>query len=406
MPIFTFHPASGPRGRCIYFPLHGYEQTTNDRAASQHSVARPRTDCEVWLLGPPPTKTGWAERAMSGYRRLAAHGIGAGAAEILRVVVDGSQSRAPADAVGTVHRVFDRSFYIQFDAEHTAALDIPGPRLVVIGGPTFSGPLSLRVQPDAPRGFEPDQLSTGTPCRLRAATTTEGRGTVHVLATGDALEIEFEARLLEAQPTTSWPTVKLESIHPESHVWRYAAEAVAGLIESEATDGLGWLDHLQQVTESPSIPDEFVGLVQGCIEAVQSGWDGQPPESVHELLGRGPGATPSGDDILAGLFLMLVRTTTGAARRRVRHAGDELVELADNRTTSISTALLAQAMRGRAADPILEAREALLTPEMGLEDRRAALSDIRSIGHTSGLDTLVGMLVALLYIGPNLARSE
>lgn len=373
---------------------------------SQHWMPRGRPDCSLWNGRQRRIETRTADRAMSGYRRLETHGIGAGAAEILRAVLADAGGGHPSNVVGSVHRVFDTSVYIKFKSQYTQAIEMPGPRLVVIGGPTFSGPLSLRVQPDEPRGFDPNQISTGTRCRLRTATTGEGGGTSHVLAIGSALEIECKSDLLEPLPPTAWRPVELESIHPESDIWRNAAAAVARLTESEAMDGLGWLNHLGGATESPRIPEELERLVDACVQAVKSGWDTDPPDAGRDLLGRGPGATPSGDDILAGIFLMLLRTTTGEAHRHVRQAGDHLVKAAEHRTTSISTALLAQAARGRAADPILDAREALLTPQMDTEGRRAALSNIRNIGHTSGLDTLVGMLVALLYIGPNLPTSE
>lgn len=343
---------------------------------------------------------------MTRYRRLQTQGIGAGAADVLRAVLGRTKAEGPPKVVGSVHRVFDRSLYIEFTSEVSHAVQMPGPRLVLIGGPTFSGPLSLRLEADGPRGFDPNQVSTGTRCTLRTPTIAGGSGTTRVLTIGGSLEIEFETGLLDPRPAQSGPTVHLDSIHQESQIWRQAAETVANLIESETTDGLGWLEHLGTGTESPGTPEELEDVIEGCRQGVEPGWETQAPEAVRGLLGRGPGATPSGDDILAGVFLMLLRTTTATAHQRVRHAGETLVEVAAERTTSISTALLAQATRGRAADPILHAREALLTPQMAATDRRAALSNIRTIGHTSGVDTLVGMLLALLYIGPATSTSK
>lgn len=342
---------------------------------------------------------------MTGYRRLQAQGVGVGAAELLRAILDCTHNEDPPQTVGSVHRVFDRSLYIEFTAELTHAVKMPGPRLMLIGDTSFSGPLSLRVAADRPRGFDPKEISTGTRCTLRTLTTGEATGT-RVLTVGGVLEIEFETKLLEAMPVESAPTVPLQSIHPGSHIWRRAAAAVTDLIQSETVDGLGWIDYLEGVRESPETPAELDAVIEGCRIALDPGWEGYPPDAVRGLLGRGPGATPSGDDILAGVFLMLLRTTTGEANQRVRHAGETLVDVAEERTTSISTALLAQATRGRAADPIVDAREALLRSQVAADERRTALSNIRAIGHTSGVDTLVGMLLVLLYIGPAVATSE
>jgi hypothetical protein len=98
------------------------------------------------------------------------------------------------------------------------------------------------------------------------------------------------------------------------------------------------------------------------------------------LLGRGPGLTPSGDDVLAGYL------TGGAAfgldTTALRRA---IAVLAPARTTALSAALLWHAARGECIDE-LAAVIAVLTSQPGREPERTGVAVMSplSVGHDSG----------------------
>lgn len=71
-----------------------------------------------------------------------------------------------------------------------------------------------------------------------------------------------------------------------------------------------------------------------------------PEGPLEDLLGRGPGLTPSGDDVVLGLLLAEARWGL------VRH--EYLVPLAQRRTTTLSANLIALAARGDADERLLE----------------------------------------------------
>jgi hypothetical protein len=107
-----------------------------------------------------------------------------------------------------------------------------------------------------------------------------------------------------------------------------------------------------------------------------------PAQAVARLLGRGPGLTPAGDDVLAG-FLVGARAF-GLDARRVRAA---TAALAPARTTALSAALLWHAGRGECIDEVA-AVVAALTDHQHAEP---ALGRLLAVGHTSGAALAVGL---------------
>jgi hypothetical protein len=110
--------------------------------------------------------------------------------------------------------------------------------------------------------------------------------------------------------------------------------------------------------------------------------------AVLDLLGRGPGLTPAGDDLLAGLLVGL------AGRPDLRDPlAATVLAAAPRRTTWLSAELLAHAALGRAAPAVIAVADALA----GYGDDDAlprALPALLAVGHTSGAALARGLLLA------------
>jgi hypothetical protein len=113
-----------------------------------------------------------------------------------------------------------------------------------------------------------------------------------------------------------------------------------------------------------------------------------PVAAVPQLLGRGRGLTPSGDDALAGALLVLhaladPRTDrlAGAVRSRLRS------------TTAVSAALLGSAADGWAAPEVVALVDAAVSGDA--DAVRPTLGPVLGIGHTSGRDLVCGVAAAL-----------
>ncbi len=108
---------------------------------------------------------------------------------------------------------------------------------------------------------------------------------------------------------------------------------------------------------------------------------------VDRLGGRGPGLTPSGDDVLAGMVLVLA--LAGASREELRG-----VERA--RTHPISLAFLRWAARGQAVEPVHRLLAAVVDGDRTSVRRHQAA--VAALGHTSGADLLLGLQLGLRHI--------
>lgn len=106
--------------------------------------------------------------------------------------------------------------------------------------------------------------------------------------------------------------------------------------------------------------------------------------AARPLLGLGPGLTPAGDDCLVG-WLAGAWTAGAAGRRLVEAMGPDLLAAATHLTSRLSTAFLAAAVNGEAAEPL---HGFVLAPT------EARLAGLLALGATSGADLLAGYLLA------------
>lgn len=111
---------------------------------------------------------------------------------------------------------------------------------------------------------------------------------------------------------------------------------------------------------------------------------------VVQLLGIGPGLTPSGDDLLAGILIAWHHIGMGLAAGRLERI---VLDAAVERTTPISQAHLAAAAKGYGAAPLHDLLQAVLANKP--PDIEQALDAAAKIGHSSGLDAIAGMMLAL-----------
>jgi hypothetical protein len=131
--------------------------------------------------------------------------------------------------------------------------------------------------------------------------------------------------------------------------------------------------------------------VADLVHALRSGES--PAPAVAQLLGRGPGLTPTGDDVLAGTLVGLNALGAPAART----LGSAVTGAAPTATTTVSAALLGHAARGECIPQLADLVEAIGTgvvdPAGGALPRAAGA--LLAVGHCSGAGLLHGVLVVL-----------
>ena len=117
-----------------------------------------------------------------------------------------------------------------------------------------------------------------------------------------------------------------------------------------------------------------------------------PPDALRQLIGLGPGLTPSGDDFLGGA---LVALHAFGKRDVARALGDRLLPLCERATHPVSVAHLEAAAHGEGG----EALHACLVALGDDRDPDEALDAIAAVGHTSGWDSLAGAMTVASAIG-------
>ena len=112
------------------------------------------------------------------------------------------------------------------------------------------------------------------------------------------------------------------------------------------------------------------------------------PKAVSSLIGLGPGLTPSGDDLLGGCLIALRRCCRPGDAEAL---SDALLPAAQRATGRISLAHLESAAAGYGAAALHDALDTVLAGD----DPRASLAALARIGHSSGWDALVGVVLVL-----------
>ena len=123
--------------------------------------------------------------------------------------------------------------------------------------------------------------------------------------------------------------------------------------------------------------------------------------AAGRLIGRGPGLTPAGDDVIAGFLGALWSAIGGDPARGafVAALGAAVGRMAQA-TGEISQVYLRQAIAGSLAQPLADLRRRIGAgaPAPAIE---SAMAKALGVGHTSGEDGALGLLLGLAAWGPD-----
>ena len=273
-----------------------------------------------------------------------------------------------------VHSLFERALNLVSDE---------GALLGLVGPSAGNGPATIVLTALPAEGLDRIALAVGLPARAALGG----------LEVGGRLRIDLSG-------VRRWvPARTPVAIGPREIRRRLArAEQLAGAVAPSA--GLApLLPHLATLAEPgevPPAPSELDTLNQTAwtgLQALLPPWRiGDTPtvqQAATGLIGLGPGLTPSGDDLLAGLLIGTAR----AGGTDVARLGRACLAAATGRTTDVALARLGHAAR----NTVEEVQETVLTSLLGTDDAAldAAVARAARWGHTSGVDTLVGLFLGL-----------
>ena len=152
-------------------------------------------------------------------------------------------------------------------------------------------------------------------------------------------------------------------------------------------------------TASPFI-SAAIGPIGRIAMACWSGQAGRAISEAHDLIGLGPGLTPSGDDFTGGLLFAawhLGRAYPSLELMCDAGAVGRLIGTSASRTNRISHAFLTDFAEGQGPGSLHDLMDSLLTGQ-GPSETMTHIRQVAGIGHTSGRDMLAGLFTGLLLV--------
>lgn len=154
-------------------------------------------------------------------------------------------------------------------------------------------------------------------------------------------------------------------------------------------------------SEGPPAPSEVflqqsAHAVPALLQATRDFQFEDAGTSIRRLIGLGPGLTPSGDDFLVG-YLAGLSSTAGNSPSRTQFLAALDAEMSDaaRHTNEISRAYLLSAAKGHVSEPIAKLAQQL-NQANNMSSVTAATQAALQVGHTSGADGVLGLLLGCL----------
>jgi hypothetical protein len=255
-----------------------------------------------------------------------------------------------------------------------------GKWLVFLSFEQFRGPLTITLKEVDPIL---QRLSTGIPVHIASQS---------LCIPNLDVRIKIQGGEIWRPAITSVP--KLYDLERQPKLVGFTNE----LMIKEKGIGLGYLLPLLLV-QPDSLPEPQITRyihwndIQQIQKHLRNGETGSLARLLSNLLGSGPGLTPSADDFAMGMLLSLNRwqnphwTAAG-----LRDLNLEVVEAAYAKTNALSANLIECATLGFADEGLINALDWLVT---GVNREPEVVEHLKGWGNSSGIDAFVGMVVTL-----------
>ncbi|MDP8921528.1 MAG: DUF2877 domain-containing protein [Chloroflexota bacterium] len=309
-----------------------------------------------------------------------------------------------------IHSVFDRALNLQLgDGELVGLVGRDagnGPSTVVLAAQPVPGFPSIGLTPGQSWSITPGRLVLGaTP--IGGALVFVDLSTVRLWCTAlelrrrgvcatdvSADEVLVRLRRVEELASAVAPIGGLAALLPfvRSLVAECAGDAGPATYPLDRAIGQTAITSVGPGTV-PALPDPITHRALMAAAELVRGWrvgDRQLVQTAAtRLSGLGPGLTPSGDDLLAGFLVGVQRV----GHRAKPVLGVAVVVATRGTTTDIAIARVRHAANGLIEERLEDVLAAVLIGDG--TDLESAVRRAATWGHTSGVDTLVGLCLGL-----------
>ncbi len=269
---------------------------------------------------------------------------------------------APASR-GSVLAVFRRAFYVELD----------GGALACIGPPAMgAGPLNALARLPDGLDWRASGLVAGAPAHV-------GRGSLTIAGRFE-FALEPAVEWSPARPADGWSRDSLAKGLAELRRVAQGFDLSGGLARLVVSDAPGGGILIERGRAGAAALRNWIA--GDCTNELST--------NVRDLIGLGPGLTPSGDDLVGGAMIAL--RALGRADDATALAQWAL-PVARAGTGKISLALLSCAAEGEGAEALHQAIASSAADDG--DAIAAAIAALDAIGHSSGWDALAGAVAAL-----------
>jgi hypothetical protein len=157
-------------------------------------------------------------------------------------------------------------------------------------------------------------------------------------------------------------------------------------------------EYLFQSDQGTMLTRKLSHPVHKLITAAQRFDSNVSAEAAHEMIGLGPGVTPSGDDILIGFLAGLCSTADNQKGRLefIQAFGNALF-IFSKETNDISRTYIQHAIKGEFSSSFVTLIDAIREGEQ--LQLLTSTKNLMCVGHSSGMDSLTGLLIGLASWG-------
>lgn len=245
-----------------------------------------------------------------------------------------------------------------------------GELLGIVAADAGNAPATLRLEPLTPHWPLDHLIVPGLPASIH-----DGR-----LAIGSTLTLDLAGAQL-------WqPAVIRRSLEAPEIGLRIAEAASIGSRRAPAGGLVAMLPGRPASSADPVV-EQARTLLPGLLAAIRAEQWSDAAVAARSLSGLGPGLTPAGDDLLTGLALGL-RAAHGKLPVGLSEA---ITGAVVGRTTDLAAARVRHAVAG-SPDEYTHAVLAALVMDQSAASLPGAVRALLEYGHSSGADTLVGLL--------------
>lgn len=173
--------------------------------------------------------------------------------------------------------------------------------------------------------------------------------------------------------------------------WNTSYNIAKGIEERvyEAANTISILAIEGSILDSKSIfNDRLSRGIKSIARDVQKGDFEKLQREIPRVIGLGAGSTPSGDDFLAGMLFSLNRILESSGK-------EPLVFSIQGKTSWASKRFIEYAQAGYVSEPVEKMAYSLAAGDS--EGMISAIADLGRVGHSSGIDASVGVLIASCY---------